>query len=296
MARKKIDFTERSAFDQDSLLLYKETVSKYPYCACARLSFLLNLKALGDPAYETELPYTAIAVPDRQLLKAEVEAIEGLTNKGRRMIGVIENTLGVAKQLGQSSIVSTKERNEAELRGKSADDSNVEEIRERGFNPWEEVFSSTKTISALWSENENESEEEEQPRPLEQPKKQPNQSKPALKPKQAKTKLTSKQPTLTQQSQTVAYADPNELIERFIKQNSEHLLIKVDSNRNYDQYDPDRGSMKEDWSVGSETLAKIYIKQGSPEKAIVIYKNLSLKFPQKNRYFASLIKQAEKKL
>jgi hypothetical protein len=41
----------------------------------------------------------------------------------------------------------------------------------------------------------------------------------------------------------------------------------------------------------SDTLAKIYIKQGHYEKALTAYKKLSLKYPQKNIYFASQIEK-----
>ena len=44
----------------------------------------------------------------------------------------------------------------------------------------------------------------------------------------------------------------------------------------------------------TETLAKIYEKQGKKEKAIEIYNALRLKFPKKSGYFASLIKKLEK--
>jgi len=40
----------------------------------------------------------------------------------------------------------------------------------------------------------------------------------------------------------------------------------------------------------SETLAQIHILQGRPDKAIQVYEQLSLKFPEKSGYFASLIK------
>lgn len=43
----------------------------------------------------------------------------------------------------------------------------------------------------------------------------------------------------------------------------------------------------------TEELAKIYLDQGYPQKAIEIYSQLSLRFPEKSVYFASLIEKIE---
>ena len=49
-----------------------------------------------------------------------------------------------------------------------------------------------------------------------------------------------------------------------------------------------------DDSYFTETLARIYIKQRRYEKAMQIIQNLSLKYPEKNVYFADQIKFLEK--
>ena len=59
-------------------------------------------------------------------------------------------------------------------------------------------------------------------------------------------------------------------------------------------YSPDtkaKESLIENEHLVTETLAKIYALQGSVNKAVRAYEILSLKFPQKSAYFASLIQK-----
>lgn len=50
----------------------------------------------------------------------------------------------------------------------------------------------------------------------------------------------------------------------------------------------------EDRNVETETMAEVWIKQGQPEKAVEIYRKLSLLNPSKSSYFASLIENLKK--
>lgn len=57
-----------------------------------------------------------------------------------------------------------------------------------------------------------------------------------------------------------------------------------------------RKSAEDQNDLVSETLAAIYIEQMLYRKAIDTYEKLSLKFPEKSRYFADLIRSLEKKI
>ena len=56
----------------------------------------------------------------------------------------------------------------------------------------------------------------------------------------------------------------------------------------------DESNDAEDAGYFTETLARIYIKQGRYSKALEIITRLNLDYPKKNRYFADQIRFLEK--
>ena len=82
-----------------------------------------------------------------------------------------------------------------------------------------------------------------------------------------------------------------ELIDEFIRE--EPSISKPDEKRLAEINIPkqDEASI---YDVATETLAKIYLKQGDKSKAIKIYKQLILKFPEKSSYFAAQIEKIKK--
>ena len=82
-----------------------------------------------------------------------------------------------------------------------------------------------------------------------------------------------------------------DLIENFL--NSDQRIISS-PELDEGQEDISVPSVTEDEGLITDTLAQIYIKQGYYSKAIYAYEKLSLKFPEKSRYFASQIEKIKK--
>ena len=86
-----------------------------------------------------------------------------------------------------------------------------------------------------------------------------------------------------------------DLIDDFIGQGDKRIVL--DNQNVGDLQMPNLAESNietEDEDYFTETLAKIYIKQGRYNKAMEIIKRLSLKYPKKNRYFADQIRFLDK--
>lgn len=88
-------------------------------------------------------------------------------------------------------------------------------------------------------------------------------------------------------------AKDNDIIDNFIKNEPQ---IKPPKPEQINNENKAKKSAEDHNDLVSETLAAIYIEQMLYQKAIDTYEKLSLKFPEKSRYFANLIKSLEKKI
>ena len=82
-----------------------------------------------------------------------------------------------------------------------------------------------------------------------------------------------------------------ELIDKFILENPSITRPKAEF---YNPISVAQNSIIDQENIVSETLAKIYEKQGYFEKAISIYEKLSAKYPEKSSIFAAQIERLEK--
>jgi len=83
----------------------------------------------------------------------------------------------------------------------------------------------------------------------------------------------------------------SELIDRFIKENPPFSAKQSDHSEISEKINKQLDSVNDNDEFITETLARIYVKQGLFEKAIHSFHKLSLRYPEKSVYFARQIEE-----
>ena len=96
----------------------------------------------------------------------------------------------------------------------------------------------------------------------------------------------------SQISPKIEKEEVDNLVDRFIQ--TDPRISKPSKAEFFSPIQMAKKSVEDNDMIVSETLARIYIDQGNIEKAIHIFRKLSLLYPDKNTYFAALILKLEK--
>ena len=240
----------------------KQLVTDYPYFAIGQALLTIAYQNTDDDHYDSQLKRTAALMPNRDKLRlftliarhrwASEPETPALPDEITPTDNVFSNI---------ESIDTQEEQNSGIIREKvfiipEIDLSGSQEELSAEMALLEEKRKSLDELKAIIAKRLKEIEEEKQRKETEQ-----------AEPK----KLSRK-----------------ELIDKFILENPTISRPKAEF---YNPISVAQNSIIDQENIVSETLAKIYEQQGYIEKAISIYEKLSLKYPEKSRYFAAQIER-----
>ena len=254
--------------DKETLYDLRSLIALHPYYQTARILLLQNLYILHDPSFDEELRRTAICISDRRVIfnmieaahykyrneQREAKAKEDERDNGDRTTTLIDSFLGSIPKDSDSE--SPKEKRKPTLADAAIDYvSYLLEIEDEDKQPETIAENGVKVISTDCSNADR----------------------------------------------------TTDLINSFIEDGGFNLKEETNLSEDYQAYNLetlDNTAHKEtekhdeeregDECYFTETLARIYIKQGRYEKALEIIKRLNLNIPKKNAYFADQIRFLEK--
>jgi tetratricopeptide (TPR) repeat protein len=283
---------------------------QYPFFQTARLLEVKNCHVAGSFDFKSKLNFCAAYVTDRKILFALINPWEskpasyGTSGKAERerKPTLQENIADVL--VAQLDITRSLNPNEAELKPNIALDIKKEYGEAETFE--EDKTDQATDNSLLWLD-------ESEPVPVQSVVEEPSNALKIDEPADlidlednitAEPILASGEMDADQQGETVSEKNEklipdaetsvsnHELINRFIE-TSPHLSPPAETDQ---PVDISADSIREDEGFLTDTLAKIYIKQGYYAKAIFAYEKLLLKFPEKSAYFAAQIEAIKNRM
>jgi len=265
-----------SQLDRDSLMQLKVLLEEYPCFSIARILYLKNLLNMHDLRFSKELIRTAISVPDRRRLYYFVEE-----KPMPELVFSRENELSTGK--GFSIIDRFLHSNTTDLMSVDTPVSETQLAAEKSDKPAIDSLESSNPIPASVSvSREGETFTLDYVSYLKQ------------------SSLTIETPVESMKGQDLIdafLADPTE--DDVKPSGSKQETVEVEKKKNpvsseLDLTNTDHSKMDMPEDTFTETLAKIYLKQKRYDRALEIFKSLSLKYPEKNVYFADQIRYLEK--
>lgn len=276
MQNAESHISDRMSLEDVSLMTLpdlKSLVERYPYFHLARLTLLRMLYQQRDPEFNDELRRSALYLPSRETI---FEFVEGDKMRPRPE----EHSSAF---YGATQAHKANERLSSPTEEHDRTESLIDSFLNQGGAPTTPVpqrrgraDARVDYISYMLAEEEETRREASlsASTPVVVDDK-PVDTVPVDKPEQAEV-------------------DKEGLIDNFIQSQGDRrirLHDKKDSELQKPVIDVDNSPTQ---GAFTETLARIYIKQGKFEQAIEIIRRLSLKYPKKNRYFADQIRFLEK--
>ncbi len=270
----------------------EELVESFPYCQTSRILLTRKLRLEEHHNYDTVLNTTAVFAGDRSMLRYHVEMQNTVDETPLTIQEEEEKITEQEEALADNSAQEqmTDIAAEEEITPEEADDIQEEESIEE---PSEESPEVREVLTETVTEESEKRDEDTDDRFLkvkeiiearlrkideEQRTDSPSTKKKTIKKEKAKEKKIDKQA---------------ELIDEFIRKQP---AMPRPQAQFFNPEDAAKESVVDEENIVSETLARIYYDQKHYEKAINIYRKLSLIYPEKSTYFAAQIEKAVEEL
>jgi hypothetical protein len=301
--------------DKRSVNDMRELIHEFPYFQTGHLLFLKNLHLLDNIRFPSQLKVSAAHITDREVLYHLLQEKRGEKHEEKETSETTEDEMDVpansTESIPDDPIILIDEEEEIIRHEMSALDQDQKgEFVDPEINLSQNIrFSMTGDLLEFeYSRDLNDQ------GPPAEPEARVNQESPETKIESSEKATSITNITTTERYSFVVWLDriqdqpPPEtmgttsgqssrpggnidLIDKFLDSNP-RIISSPEAEE--EQEDISIQSVTEDEGLITDTLAQIYIKQGFYSKAIFAYEKLSLKFPEKSRYFASQIEKIKK--
>ena len=252
-----IQFIERPGLLKDQTIAdLKEIVDAFPYFQSAQLLYTYNLHSQANFRYEAYLKTCSIYATDRSILYRLLQPRSAFVPSSRPEL------LTESKSMESTSLFELsdeKQVTQSEFSELVAADPSSEELIDFDLLSFEQA-EATEAPEVLGSGLETDD-----------------------KPLQKEAVESNSEGKL-------------DLIDQFIKVNPTIQPLKEVSEPEMELFELREEGENENDEFITETLSRIYLKQGHYQKAIDSFRRLSLKFPEKSVYFAEQIEEIKKLL
>ena len=248
----------------------EQLVAEYPYFSIGQVLLAIAYQNTNDGRYESQLRHTAAIVPNRDKLRLFTLIARHRLESEPEVPALPDELPQAEKPVSSDNVFTSIEAIDAK------EEQNTGVIREKVFIiPEIDLSGSHEELSAEMAL-------------LEEKRKSLDELK-AIIANRLKEIEAEKQRKETEKPATKKLSR-KELIDKFITENPSISRPKAEF---YNPISVAQNSIIDQENIVSETLAKIYEKQGYIEKAISIYEKLGLKYPKKSRYFAAQIERLQ---
>ncbi|GAB4464223.1 MAG: tetratricopeptide repeat protein [Bacteroidales bacterium] len=287
--------------NETSLNELNEVIQRYPFFQAARMLYLKNLALLNDDRYQAMLTQTSIYAPDRKALyflinnqeeKIEIKDKIEVLNDEQIEIPILDTEKETAEKNKLEIDLSINIKTEEDAKPEEKEQPNVEysENKHESISIADKILKKVNEIKQNTSPIENKQIDKNELFEIKTEKKEPESS--TLTFDEWLYYISSLKEEKKQEDTVVP---EKSLIDQFLDNAPSLSRIKVDPGTANEDL-TEQLTPPEELEVVSESLAKLYYKQGYFDKALKMYEKLILKYPEKSIYFASSIQEIKNKL